>query len=338
MILLTGATGRLGGEIIRLLRQAQVEVRALVRVGSEYFWLNDTGATYFFGDLRDPGSLRRALQGCSHVIHAAGVGMENHANHHHSTTLEGGLALVDAAENAGIQHFVQIGCAAVAHSSHVESLHCQAAVETHLARSPVPHTILRSAPFLEDLAAIAQGARKTGSAVFWGNGQALISPIARKDLALFAISALDHPSARDRVLSIGGPETAPASDFLTQVCELEGVSVDSIHSLAGTKRALTRRTISLVLGRRWQNYIDWRAALWDIPLPLDGPAVAEVFDLPLTPTRTAMEQALEQSHPREDPTARDERVVHRQFHATVYTPGETPADALPKGPDDRSSV
>ena len=49
MILVTGATGRLGGQIVRLLRAAKMDVRALVRAGSEYFWLNDTGCTYFFG-------------------------------------------------------------------------------------------------------------------------------------------------------------------------------------------------------------------------------------------------------------------------------------------------
>ena len=54
VILVTGATGRLGSRIVRLLRRARLPVRALVRSGSYYYRLNDTGCGYFFGDLRNP--------------------------------------------------------------------------------------------------------------------------------------------------------------------------------------------------------------------------------------------------------------------------------------------
>ena len=82
MILVVGGTGRLGNQVVRALRDQGKEVRALVRKGSEYFWLNDTGTNYFFGDLRDPQSLHRALRDCEAVISSATVRVEQTDNNH----------------------------------------------------------------------------------------------------------------------------------------------------------------------------------------------------------------------------------------------------------------
>lgn len=70
---LTGATGFIGGEVARLLRERGDGVRALVRTPAGAARLRDLGCELVEGDLSDEEALREALQGCDTVIHAAAV-------------------------------------------------------------------------------------------------------------------------------------------------------------------------------------------------------------------------------------------------------------------------
>ena len=333
MIAVTGATGRLGGETVRLLRGAGADVRALVRMGSEYFWLNDTGAAYFFADLRDEDSLQRGLSGCTHLVHAACVGMESTDNHHGNTTREGGQSLVRAAVAVGVQHVVMASCTAVGTHPTVPKLQAIAQVEHSLVQSGLSHSILRFTPFAEeftDLALLAAGKER---AVLWGSGSARIRAIGRRDAALMCMAALDHPAARNRVMAVSGPEEMAVDELLERACALAQTSPGAIQRRNGMARGLARRGLSLALGRRWENHIDWCAALHDAD-HAPPPLASESLDLPLTAVAKVIRFAIEERHPRENPLARDERVVHRQFQATVFKPGERKIDDLPQGPVD----
>ena len=71
MFLIVGATGELGGRIVRLLRADGHDVRCLVRAGSDDVGLREVGATVVRGDLTDPPSLRVACEGVDTVIATA---------------------------------------------------------------------------------------------------------------------------------------------------------------------------------------------------------------------------------------------------------------------------
>ena len=69
--LVTGATGFIGGHVAAELRRGGYEVRALVRAGSDRRNLEGLDVEPAVGDLLDPDSLRRALQGCDYMFHVA---------------------------------------------------------------------------------------------------------------------------------------------------------------------------------------------------------------------------------------------------------------------------
>lgn len=71
--LVTGATGFLGSHIARKLVERGDEVKLLVRKTSKTINIDDIKAERVYGDVTDIESVRRALEGCDTLYHAAGI-------------------------------------------------------------------------------------------------------------------------------------------------------------------------------------------------------------------------------------------------------------------------
>lgn len=333
MILVTGATGRLGNQVVRVLRSVGQEVRCLVRKGSEYFWLNDTGAAYFFGDLRDPASLSRALHGVQYVIAAHGVRVEQTENDHKRVNAEGSIALFEAARARGVEHVVYVSCAGVATGGDVPAFSSKRAAEEALVASGLGYTILRPGVFVANFTDLARRVEVNGNVFLPGRKEARVSPIHTRDLALMAMASLDLPAVKNQIVEVGGPEAMTVGEAFARTCRANGLPEASWAVPPASLRALGR--LARPLGRRWTNRAGALAVDFGADSAVDGAAMARTFGIPLTPFDEAARIAFADRHPSEDPTAREEKVVHRQFTATVYEPGVIQWDDLPDGPPPR---
>jgi nucleoside-diphosphate-sugar epimerase len=72
-VFVTGGTGFIGGEVVRQLRQRGDEVACLVRSPEKAAKLRELGCDLVAGDLGDEAAIRRGMEGCDAVIHAAAV-------------------------------------------------------------------------------------------------------------------------------------------------------------------------------------------------------------------------------------------------------------------------
>jgi uncharacterized protein YbjT (DUF2867 family) len=333
MILVTGGTGRLGNQIVRVLRSMGLEVRCLVRKGSEYFWLNDTGAAYFFGDLRDPESLFRALRDVRYVVAAAGVRVERTDNNHANVTAGGNIALFDAAKARGVERVVFVSCSGAGDAADIPAFTAKKVAEDHLIASGLSYTILRPGLFASNFADLARRAETNGSIFLPGRSSARITPLHGRDLALMCAASLDLESVRDQVVEVGGPDVLTVEDAWRTMAEVAGVPGDAWPLPPAAVKVLA--PLARPLGRRWQNHLRKLDAWFGRDHVVDGQAIASRFGIPLTPFREACAAAWADRHPGEDPTARDEKVVHRQFVATVYEPGTVRYESLPEGPPPR---
>ena len=111
-ILLTGASGFLGGHIAELLAAEGHEVRGLVRRTSDTALLDRLGVEVVAGDLKDRDSLRRAVRGVDAVIHAAAT-MTGPAQEFEHASVKGTRALLSEAVEAGVKRFVHVSSIAV---------------------------------------------------------------------------------------------------------------------------------------------------------------------------------------------------------------------------------
>lgn len=71
IVFLTGASGFVGGAVLRKLTQGGFAIRALVRSTSRRDHLAGSGAHVVEGDLRDQSGIRKAMSGCRYVFHVA---------------------------------------------------------------------------------------------------------------------------------------------------------------------------------------------------------------------------------------------------------------------------
>ncbi len=102
----TGATGFIGGQLVRALRSRGRAVRALVRKRSER--LDALGVEQCVGDVRDGQSVRRALEGVSRVHHLAAVISiaGDRGGEVSETNIVGVREVTRAALDAGVERFV----------------------------------------------------------------------------------------------------------------------------------------------------------------------------------------------------------------------------------------
>jgi len=107
-VLVTGATGFVGGAVARALVRAGVEVRVLARRESDLQNLESLAVERVAGDLRDPASLRNALAGCRQLYHVAAhyALWAKDPSIFYDINVTGTRNLLEAARTAGIERTV----------------------------------------------------------------------------------------------------------------------------------------------------------------------------------------------------------------------------------------
>jgi dihydroflavonol-4-reductase len=113
--LVTGASGFVGWHVARALMEAGHGVRALVRLGSQ---VQELDVEVVPGDLRDPGSLRKAVSGCGLVFHVAADYRlwAAHPQELYDSNAGGTRNLLEAAREAGVERVVYtstVGCVGI---------------------------------------------------------------------------------------------------------------------------------------------------------------------------------------------------------------------------------
>ena len=203
----------------RLLEQGK-DVRILVRHNSPSEQLAregratsaeeliEAGAQPVYGDLRDRASLDDALEGIETVISTANSVGRGGEDNPQSVDLEGNRNLIEAAREAGVEHFVFVSSLGAAPDHPVPFMRGKGQSEASLRESGMDYTILAPTPYMEVWVAVVVGMPVSQSrpVTLVGEGRRRHSFISDRDVAAFAVAAVDHGAVRNEYLAIGGPE------------------------------------------------------------------------------------------------------------------------------------
>jgi uncharacterized protein YbjT (DUF2867 family) len=181
------------------------------------------GAELVEGDLKDPASLARACAGVAAVISTASSTLSRQAGDSIASVDEQGqLALVDAAQEAGVARFVFVSFRAQERIRYPLS-DAKRTVERRLEHSGLAYTILQASYFMEVWLTPALGFDAVNGRVrVYGEGDNPISWVSYKDVARVAAASLDQPDARDAVIEIGGPQALSPNEVI-RMFEAAGV-------------------------------------------------------------------------------------------------------------------
>jgi dihydroflavonol-4-reductase len=106
--LVTGATGFVGGAVVRALVDRGIDVRVLARAGSDLQNIQNLAVERVEGDLRDPVSLRRSLTGCGQLYHVAAhyALWAKDPSIFYDVNVTGTKNLLEAARDVGVKRIV----------------------------------------------------------------------------------------------------------------------------------------------------------------------------------------------------------------------------------------
>jgi NADH dehydrogenase len=176
----------------------------------------EAGAEPVSGDLKDPQSLQAACEGVTTVITTANSAQRGGDDNPQTVDLEGNRALIDAASDNGVEHFIFVSALGASTDSPSDFIRAKARTEQRLQQSGMDYTILQPNYFKDVWIPMIVGLPlQQGEPVrLIGEGKRRHSIVAANDVAAFAVAAVDHPEARNQVLLVGGPEPLSWQDIV----------------------------------------------------------------------------------------------------------------------------
>ena len=209
LILVVGATGFLGMEICKQLIAAKQQVRALVRstsIQDKVIMLDQLGTEIIMGDIKDEGSIKRALKGVSIVISCATSTLtRQYGDTIETVDRKGQISLVNAAKEAGIKQFIYISLNETPIASPLQS--AKRAVEYSLIKSNIKYTVLQPSFFMEVWLSPRCGFDYiNANATIYGEGKNKLAWISLKDVAALAVASIDNKLAENQIFEVGGPD------------------------------------------------------------------------------------------------------------------------------------
>jgi uncharacterized protein YbjT (DUF2867 family) len=221
-VLVSGGTGRLGRILVRSMTADGERMRVLTRDRTAADELRAQGIEAVLGDLGDPEAVGRAVDGCSAVVAAASGFGPMGSSSPQNVDRDGNLALIEAAQQAGVEHVVLLSMHGADPNAPLELLRMKYAAEQALVASGLNWTIIRPTAFLETyLDVVAQPMQSRGATLVFGRGDMAVNFVSVVDVAALIRSALRDAALNGRIIEWGGVDLT-----------LNALS-DAIHGAAG---------------------------------------------------------------------------------------------------------
>ncbi len=229
LVLVTGATGYIGGRLVPRLLEAGHRVRCLAREPRKLDgrpWASDPRVEVVAGDASDVASLRRALEGCGaafYLVHSMVAAGHEYASRDRAMA----KAFARAAEDTGLERIVYLGGLGELGAGLSEHLASRREVEELLASGQTPVTVLRAAMIIGSGSASFEILRYLVERLpvmvtpRWVSTES--QPIAVRNVVQYLVDCLGVPGTSGRTLDIGGPDVLSYRELMRIMAEERGL-------------------------------------------------------------------------------------------------------------------
>jgi uncharacterized protein YbjT (DUF2867 family) len=234
LILVTGGSGFVGGHVVHELRGRDLPVRCLVRDPRTGSRLAALGCELLQGDMTDPASLRRAVEGADAVVHLVAI-RQGRERDFQRIMVDGTRDLLTAAKDAGVGRFVHMSALGTSEETKnlVPYYRAKWEMEGLVRASGIPYVIFRpSFVFARDggiLPTFARLARYAPVTPITGSGRQRIQPIWADDVATYFAEAVGRDGVTGHVYELGGPDAVTWDELWARLKRALGVRRPSLH-------------------------------------------------------------------------------------------------------------
>jgi len=217
-ILVIGATGTLGRQIVRQALNMGYPVKCGVRNVRKAIFLREWGAELVYADLKLPETLPDALKGVSVVIDAATLRPDDELSNVKDVDLIGKLALIKAAQAADIERFIFFSIINNEKFDYIPLMNLKSSVEDNLKASNIPYTIFQLSGFFQGLIGQYAVPILDQQTIWSTHDKAKIAYMDTQDVAKFCLRSLVLEKTANRTFILGGSKSWLSSELVT-VCE-----------------------------------------------------------------------------------------------------------------------
>jgi uncharacterized protein YbjT (DUF2867 family) len=239
MILVVGATGRLGGAITQTLLAQGQPVRILARGNSPSVELAQqglatsaealiaAGAQPVTGDLKDRASLDAACQGIEVVITTANSVLRGGEDNVQNVDADGNRNLIDAAKAAGVKQFIFVSALGASVDSPSAFMAAKGQSDAYLIKSGLTYTILAPTAYMEVWPAMVVGLplMMEQPVTLVGEARNKNTFISAADVAAYAVAAIGNPAAMNQYLVLSGPQPLSYREVVAEYERVLGRSI-----------------------------------------------------------------------------------------------------------------
>jgi (4-alkanoyl-5-oxo-2,5-dihydrofuran-3-yl)methyl phosphate reductase len=217
MILVTGATGNVGSELVKQLVAKGLPIRVITRDQQKISHLG-SAVEAVIGDRHNSGVVKEALKGAQKVFLLPVLFDEDH---------EADRLLIDEAKPAGVNHIVKVssGVVRLADKNPIGILHREK--EVLIEKSGIPWTFLRPGGFMSNALQWADTI-KSQAAVFNPAGDGKSAPISPYDIATVAAVSLTTAGHEGQAYDLTGPELISVLDQVRILGKVIGKPIQCI--------------------------------------------------------------------------------------------------------------
>jgi uncharacterized protein YbjT (DUF2867 family) len=209
-VLVVGATGQTGKEIVKELVAKNISVRALVRNLEKAKEILPPEAEIVVGDVFKLDTLTTAMVDCQQLICATGATPSFDFTQPYQVDYEGTKNLVNIARNSNIEHFVIVSSLCVSQFFHPLNLFWlvlwwKKQAENYLQQSGLTYTIVRPGGLKSE--------DNTDKILMSSADTLFEGSIPRQKVAQVCVAALSQPAAKNKIVEIVAKPDAPAKNW-----------------------------------------------------------------------------------------------------------------------------